>query len=57
MMSLKLPDRSYSVSDIKNYIKYIMIEHEALPTNPPIHIYINTIKNRNGMEIEIEIQW
>ena len=57
MMSLKLPDRSYSVSDIKNYIKYIMIEHEALPINPPIHIYINTIKNRNGMEIEIELQW
>ena len=34
----ELPDGSYSVSDIQDYIKYIIEKHEALPTNPPIHI-------------------
>ena len=41
----KLADGSYSVSDIQNYVKYIT-KHETLPTNAPIHIYINRINNR-----------
>ena len=38
----KLPDRSYSVSDIKDYIvncKWL----EMASTNPPIHIYVSWI--------------
>ena len=27
----------YSVSDIKDFIEYIIRKHETLPTNPPIH--------------------
>ena len=42
----ELPDGSYTVSDIQDYIKYIIKKHETLPTVIPIHIYINTIINR-----------
>ena len=41
-----MPDGSYPVSDIKDYIKYIMKKHETLSANPLIHIYINRINNR-----------
>ena len=37
----ELPDCFYSVSDIQEYIKYIINNHETLTGNPPIHIYIN----------------
>ena len=47
-----MPDGSYSVSDIKNYINYITKKYETLPTNPPIHIYINSINNRLVFEIK-----
>ena len=40
-----LPDGSYSVSDILDYIEYHK-KRETLPTNPSIHIYINRINNR-----------
>ena len=42
----QLLDGSYSVSDIQDYIEYIIKNHEALPTNPPIHIYISRISKR-----------
>ena len=42
----ELPDESYSVSDIQDYIKYIIKEHETLTTNIPIPIYINRINHR-----------
>ena len=35
----------YSVSDIQDYIKYIIKKHETLTTNLPIHVYMNRIKN------------
>ena len=38
----ELPDGSYLVSDIQDYIEYIM--HETLLSNPPILNYINRIK-------------
>ena len=41
-----LPDGSYSVSDIQDYIKYIIKKHEKLTAIPPIHVYINIINNR-----------
>ena len=45
------PDGSYSVSDIQDYIDYII---KTLPTNPFIHIYINTINNRLVFRIKDE---
>ena len=42
----QLLDGSYSVSDIQDYIEYIIKKNETLPTNPPIHIYINRINNK-----------
>ena len=43
----ELADDSYSVSDIKDYIAYIIKKHETLTTIPPIHIYINRSNNRS----------
>ena len=37
----ELPDSSYSVSDIQDYIEYIIQKHETLVSNSSIHIYIN----------------
>ena len=48
----ELPDGSYSVSDIQDCIKFIIKRHDTLPTNPPIHIYINRINNRLVFKIE-----
>ena len=42
----ELPDSSYSVSDIQDYIEYTIKKNETLTTIPPIHVYINRIKNR-----------
>ena len=47
-----LPDSSYSVSDIQDYINYIIRKHETLTTNPPIDIYINRINNRLVFKIK-----
>ena len=56
----ELPDGFYSVSIIQYYIKYIIKKDKTLPTNPPIHIYINRINNRlvfkikDGYKLEIQ---
>ena len=42
----ELPDGFYSVSDIQDYIEYIIKKLETLSTNFPIHVYINRIKRR-----------
>ena len=42
----ELPDGSYSMSDIQDYIEYIIKKHKTLTTIPPIHVYINRINNR-----------
>ena len=50
----------YSVSDIQDYIEYIIKKLETLTTNPPIHIYINRINNRlvfkikDGYKLELQ---
>ena len=41
-----MPDASYSVSDIQDYIEYIIKKHETLTAIPPIHVYINRTNNR-----------
>ena len=56
----ELPDGSYSVSDIQDYIEYIIKKHETLTKNPPIHVYINVINNRlvfkkkDGYKLELQ---
>ena len=48
----ELPDSFYSVSDIQDNIEYIIKRPKTLPTNPPIHIYINRINNRLVFKIK-----
>ena len=40
------------MSDIQNYIKYIIKKHEALTTVPPIHVYINRVNKRLVFKIK-----
>ena len=41
-----LPDGSYSIEDIQDYIEFIIKKHETLAKNTPIQIYQNKIKKR-----------
>ena len=41
-----LPDGSYNILEIQDYIEYIIKKHEAIGENAPILIYANTITNR-----------
>ena len=41
-----LPDGFYSVSDIQGYLEYIIKKHETIADNPPVQVYVNTIKIR-----------
>ena len=56
----ELPDGSYSVSDIQDYIACIIKKHGTLTTIPPIHVYINRINNRlvfkrkDGYKLELQ---
>ena len=55
----KLPDGSYSVSDIQDYFEYILKKHSESVDNPSIKIYVNKIENRitfkskNGYYLEL----
>ena len=48
----ELPNGSCSVSDIQNYIEYIIKKHETLTTISPIHVYINRVNNRGVLKIK-----
>ena len=48
----ELPDRSDSVSDMQDYIEYIIKKHNTSTTILSIHIYINTINKRL-----VDISW
>ena len=50
----ELPDSSFPVSDIQDYIEYIINKHEALKINPPIHVYISRINSRLVFKIKDE---
>ena len=41
----KLPDGSYSVSDIQDYFEYILKKHRESVDNPSIRMYVNRIEN------------
>ena len=47
-----LPDGFYSVSDIQDYVEYIIKKHETIADNPPVQIYLNKIKNRIFFKIK-----
>ena len=48
----KLPDGSYSISDVQDYFQYILKKHGESVDNPPIIIYINKIENRITFKIK-----
>ena len=41
-----LPGTSYSISDIQDYLEFIIKKHKTLTENSSIQIYPNKIKNR-----------
>ena len=47
-----LPDGSYNISEIQDYIEYIIKKHETIGKNAPILIYANTINNRIVFKIK-----
>ena len=47
-----LPDGSYNISEIQNYIEYIIKKHKTIGENAPILIYANTINNRIVFKIK-----
>ena len=46
MKELELLDGSYCLSDIQNYINYIIKKHETIIDNSSIRICVKKIKNR-----------
>ena len=47
-----LPDGSYNISEIQDYIEYIIKKHETIGENAPILIYANTINSRIVFKIK-----
>ena len=47
-----MPDGSYNISEIQDYIEYIIKKHETIGENTPILIYANTINNRIVFKIK-----
>ena len=50
----ELPDRSHSVSDIRDYFKCILKEHDKVTDNRSIMINVNNIENRITFKIKTE---
>ena len=54
-----LPDESYNISEIQDYIEYIIKIHETIGENAPILIYVNAINNtivfklKTGYKLEL----
>ena len=47
-----LPDGSYNIPAIQNYIKYVIKKHETIAETAPIIIYANKITNRVVFKIK-----
>ena len=47
-----MPDGSYNISEIQDYIEYIIKKHETIGETVPILIYTNTINNRIVFKIK-----
>ena len=52
----ELPDGCNSVSNVQDYLEYIMKKYEILTDNSAIHIYINRTNNRLLFKIKGEHQ-
>ena len=50
--TFNLPDGSYNIPAIQNYIKYIIKKHETIADTAPILIYTNKISNRIVFKIK-----
>ena len=48
----KLPDGSYSLSDIQDYFEYILKKQSESVDNPSIRMYVNRIENRITFKIK-----
>ena len=48
----ELPHGSYSISDIQDFIEFLIKNHETLTNISPIHIYINRISTRLVFKIK-----
>ena len=48
----ELPNGFYCVSNIHNYMEYIINKHETLTTIPHTHVYISRINNRLVFKIK-----
>ena len=48
----ELPDRSYSVPDMQDYLEYILKKHNEKTENLSIRIYLNKIENRITFKIK-----
>ena len=46
------PDGSYNISEMQDYIEYIIKKHETIAETAPILIYANTITNRIVFKIK-----
>ena len=57
--TFELPDGSYNISEIQDYIEYIIKKLQTIGENAPILIYANTINSRivfkikNGYKLEL----
>ena len=47
-----LPDGSYNISEIQDYIEYIIKKHKTIGQNAPLLIHANTINNRIVFKIK-----
>ena len=47
-----MPDGLYNISDIQDYIEYILKKHKTIGENAPVLIYANTINNRISFKIK-----
>ena len=48
----KLPDGSYSISNIQDYFEYILKKHGENIDKPSVQIYVNKIENRFTFKIK-----
>ena len=49
---LELPDGSYSVPDIQDYLAYILQKHEKMTDSPSVRTHVNKIENRITFKIK-----
>ena len=50
----QLPDGSYSISDIQDYLEYVLKKYSESVDNPPIEIFVSRNENRIRFKIKNE---